>query len=349
MDKRKNPPSRRTSKIVYSIIIPVLEINDYIRQENLPACNKLRSNNFEVIILPNKVTVDDKKLKKKYSWLRIIPTGKISRPAPKRNIGAKKAKGEILAFIDDDAYPTPNWLTNADRLFEKNNVEALFGPGILPLSTNLWEKVFDEVLKTWIGSGGLSYRFTPHRERYVDDVASMNFFIKKNVFAKLCGFDGDFWPGEDSKLCENLVHKYKGKILYSPKIIIYHHRRDKLIPYLKQHGQYGFHRGAFFAHGDRNSRRLFYLAPTALVIYLLFLLIIRNTLHVTGYTIDIYFPLIAYLILASTVAISAIKNTRNLKIAFLSTIVLFLMHVTYGIKFIQGLVTGFIYRDKIYK
>lgn len=335
-------------KIIYSIIIPVRAINDYIIKENLPSCDKLNHDQFEVIILPNQVTKEDNKLEKKYPWLRIIPTGQITRPAPKRNIGAKNARGEILAFIDDDAYPTRNWLKNADKLFEKNKVEALFGPGILPPHTNIWEKVFDEILKTWVGSGGLSYRFTPQEKRFVDDVASMNFFIYKKIFQKLHGFDSDYWPGEDSKLCESLVYDHKGKILYSPEIIIYHHRRDKLLPYLKQHGQYGFHRGAFFAHGDKNSRQLFYLAPSGFVLYLVLLLVARFTLHDTRYIITIYLPLFTYFLLSMTVFLPAIKNTRNLKIALLSTIVLFLMHTIYGIKFIQGLIVGFLRKDRIY-
>ena len=32
-------------------------------------------------------------------------------PATGRNIGAKHASGKLLAFIDSDAYPNPNWLS----------------------------------------------------------------------------------------------------------------------------------------------------------------------------------------------------------------------------------------------
>ena len=44
--------------------------------------------------------------------LRVIPTGK-TRPAEKRNAGIRAAKGEVVAFLDDDAYPVPSWLEHA--------------------------------------------------------------------------------------------------------------------------------------------------------------------------------------------------------------------------------------------
>ena len=92
----------------------------------------------------------------------------------------------------------------------------------------------------------------------------MNFLIKKNVFEELGGFNNEYWPGEDSKLCEDLVYKNEGKIFYHPEVCVYHHRRDNLKGFLKQHANYGYHRGAFFAHGDKNSRRLSYIIPTFL-------------------------------------------------------------------------------------
>ena len=326
----------------------MLKINDFVLRENLPAHQKLNYKDFEVIILPNEVTQNERLLEKKYPFLRLIPTHNITRPAQKRDRGAKEARGEIFAFIDDDAYPTKNWLEQATHLLNTAKVDAICGPGILPGNAEFWEKVFDEILKTWIGSGGLSYRFTPGKKQFVDDFPSMNFLIKKEVFLRLEGFNSNYWPGEDSKLCEDLVYKLKGKILYSPDVKIYHHRRNKLLPYLKQHGQYGFHRGAFLAHGDRNSRHLCYLAPTLFFLYLTLLPFVLFILHSIPYMWLFYVPLISYIILLSTIFLSASKNTNSLKIACSSTIVLFLMHVVYGVKFINGFIVGVAKKEKIY-
>ena len=156
-----------------SVIIPVKALSQYLLFENFPALKKQIYKNFEVVVLPNKASKEDKSLLKQYSWLRIIPTGKVTRPAEKRDIGVKKSKGEIIAFIDDDACPASDWLQNAVKFFSQKNIVAVCGPGVLPHKTNLWEKVFDEILKTWTGSGEYAYRFIPQKKRYVDDYPSM--------------------------------------------------------------------------------------------------------------------------------------------------------------------------------
>ncbi len=324
-----------------SIIIPVKKLSSYLISENLPAFKKQTYKYFEVIVLPNQKTKDDKTLLKKYPWLRVIATGKITRPAEKRDHGVKHAKGDIIAFIDDDAYPTSEWLQNAVNSFTSKKIVAVCGPGILPPNTSLWEKIFDEVLKTRVGSGEYAYRFIQHKKQYVDDYPSMNFFVLKKEFQAVGGFNSNYWPGEDSKLCKDLVYERNGRILYTPTVVSYHHRRNNLIGFLKQHGNYGFHRGAFFAHGDRNSRRLSYLIPTIFVFYFLGSIIYHPSSI-------IYIPLFIYLFLIVYLSIRSFLNTKNILIAFLSPIVLFLTHLTYGILFVKGFIIGLIKKERIY-
>lgn len=331
-----------------SVIIPVKKISSYLLTESLPAFNKQTYKHFEVIVLPSRKSEDDRLWLDTYSWLRIVSTKKVTKPAEKRDIGVKKSRGEIIAFIDDDAYPNQRWLKDAIKLFTGKKIVAVCGPGILPPSANFWEKIFDEILKSWIGSGEYTYRFIPQKKRYVDDYPSMNFFILKREFMAVGGFNNDYWPGEDSKLCEDLIYKRHGLILYSPKIISYHHRRNNIIGFLKQHSNYGFHRGAFFAHGDRNSVRLSYVIPTLFVLYLFFLILnslfsILNTKYFILYT-----PLLIYFFLMIYLFIHSLVNTKKLFIAFLSPFVLFLTHLTYGILFIKGFVKGFIKKERIY-
>ncbi len=326
-----------------SVIIPVKEITDYLRHENMPAMSEQTYKNFEVIVLPNKLSGEDKTLLLKYPWLRIIPTGKITRPAQKRDMGVKNASGNIIAFIDDDAYPEKNWLKNATQIFDQKKVDAICGPGLLPQNTNRWEQIFDVILCSPFGSGGYRYRFMKDTSRYVDDYPSMNFLIKKDVFNELGGFNNEYWPGEDSKLCEDLVYKIRGKIFYHPDVTVYHHRRNNLKGFLKQHANYGYHRGAFFAHGDKNSRRLSYLIPTFFVLYFFFLIFYLLS--------SIFYP---YL-LSSTFYLPVLPLFTYFLLAFLflyksliAIPVLFLTHVIYGTMFIKGFIVGLLKKKRIY-
>lgn len=334
-----------------SVIIPVKEIGAYSIDEGLPGLNRLDYPYFEVLLLPNTASPRDIKLQKKYPWLRIIPTDDITRPAQKRNIGARASKGDIIAFIDDDAYPSPKWLKKAASLFQEKKVEAVCGPGVLPEKTNEWEQIFDLLLKSPIGSGGYAYRFTPEKERYVDDYPSMNLLIKKKTFLDLGGFDNDYWPGEDSKLCEDLVYKKNGKIFYHPDVLIYHHRRDNLKGFLKQHSQYGYHRGAFFAHGDKNSQRIAYLIPTLFVLYLLGLGAVY--ILISPIASMILFPLLTiplklYIIGVIIQGVFFSIATQNISVSILAAMALVMTHITYGIFFIKGFIVGWQKKDRIY-
>lgn len=334
---------------IVSVIIPVKEIGYFLIFENLQAFTKQDYIFFEVIVLPNAHTPYDLELLKQYKFLRIIPTGKITRPAEKRDRGVQEARGSIIAFIDDDAYPTETWLEKAVANFEDKKVAAVCGPGVIPPTANRWEKIFDEGLKSPIGSGGYAYRFFPKSPpRYVDDYPSMNFLIQKDIFLKLGGFNSDFWPGEDSKLCNDLVYKEKGKIYYDPDVMIYHHRRNNLKDYLKQHAQYGFHRGAFFAEGDKNSRRPTYLMPTAFVVYLFVLLLTSPLILANRLSIVMAVPGILYAFLLTYQFSSSLINTRDLFLALGSACTLFLTHVVYGIMFMKGFFKKAIQRQGIY-
>src|SRR4030042_2916816 len=91
------------------------------------ACQGLDYPDFEIIILPDLLNKDCLWQKKaslgEDRSVKIIPTGVIT-PPKKRDMALGYAKGEILAFIDDDAYPKKNWLKNAIINFQDERVAA---------------------------------------------------------------------------------------------------------------------------------------------------------------------------------------------------------------------------------
>ena len=102
------------SNLKVSIIIPFQKENDYLI-ETIYHIDKLNYKNIEVMLLPDfDITQKfiDTNLKDISFEYQIIPTDAVS-PAIKRDIGADKCTGEILAFIDDDAYPAKDWLNKA--------------------------------------------------------------------------------------------------------------------------------------------------------------------------------------------------------------------------------------------
>lgn len=318
-----------------SIIIPLKEINDYVR-EAIPHILNLDYENFEILIFPDNETQET------FQKTRVIATGFIG-PAQKRDLALKYAQGEILAFIDDDAYPKKDWLKNAIRYFDDPEIAAVCGPGITPLNNSIKQKASGWVCSSALAGPKISYRYFPGPKREVNDYPTMNFIIRKTDFKTRGGFDSHFWPGEDSELCLGLTKKMGKKIIYDPEIVVFHHRRPLFFPHLKQISRYGLHRGYFARILPETSRHLVYFIPSLFVLFLLFfpLAIFLSKIFsfslLNSYLLNIYLMLnTLYLILLACTSFWVYLKERNFKVALLVIPGIFFTHFWYGTKFIQG-------------
>lgn len=313
----------------FSIIIPIKEISDYLK-ESIPVILNLDYKDYEIIIIPNEKP-DEIPAYLKNKRIRIIPSGKVS-PSIKRDIGAKNSKGEYLAFIDDDAYPEKNWLKVAEDIFKTKEIAAIGGPAITPENDSISQKASGLLFETLFGGGGVSYRYKPAKESfYVDDYPSVNLIVSKKAFFDVGGFDNEFWPGEDTKFCLDLIKKGY-KIWYSHELIVYHHRRKLFKPHLKQIGNYGKHRGYFAKKFPETSFKLTYFAPAIFLIGNLFLLVL--SLFSLFFLKLWMILLLTYFILMT---IDVFARTSHIRIGFLTVISIFLTHLTYGAMFIIGI------------
>ncbi len=198
------------------------------------------------------------------SSVRVHPTGRL-RPAEKRNLGIGLATGDIVAFLDDDAYPTPQWLAQATRYFARSEVAAVGGPALTPPHDPPAAQLGGRVYANVLVSGGYRYRYICERVRDVDDLPSCNLLVRTKVLRELGGFNTRYWPGEDTILCDAIAHRMGKRIVYDPWSTVYHHRRPLFAPHLRQVGRYAQHRGFFARRFPRTSRRPGYMLPSLLL------------------------------------------------------------------------------------
>ncbi len=315
-----------------SIIIPTRDINDYLRQ-SISEILKLDYRDFEILVLP------DQKTEIVFDKTRIIPTN--AGPAVKRDLAVKEAKGEILAFLDDDAYPARDWLKNATPYFKKANIAAVCGPGITPPEDSPKQKASGWVSASILGGGTLNFRFLAKKKREVKDFPSMNFLVRKTDFNKINGFNSEFWPGEDTKLCLDLTKKLNKKIIYDPRVLVFHHRRPLFKEYLKQNCGYGLYRGYFARILPETSRKLVYFIPMFFAIFVIGLPIWMFFVS-SGRSFLFFFyirTLIFYSLLLLLTAFWVLFRTKSIKIALLTIPGIFLTHICYGLCFFKGLFT----------
>ena len=310
----------------YSFIIPVKEINDYIR-EAIPNILRIERDDYEIIIYPDEVNSET------WSKARQIATGP-GGPAMKRSLASRDALGEVIIFIDDDAYPAPDFLDKLDQAFANDSTVAVGGPAITPAHNSFKQKVSGAVFLSAL-SGGCPERYVPLGEqRYVDDWPSVNLSVRRSAFEQVGGFDSSYWPGEDTLFCLDLIKKTGQKILYLPDAIVWHHRREGFMRHMKQVGAYGLHRGHFARKFPETSRKFKYFIPTMLLLYL-----------IGGFIASWFVPwfrwlyilgLVVYLLAIVKSFFDIVKHEKPI-IALSALPYIVGTHVVYGGNFLKGL------------
>ncbi len=313
-----------------SVIVPAKSINNYI-VESVGHLENLLYEHFEVLIFPD----EDDGGHDFPRFVRIIETGPIG-PAEKRDLSIKYARGEILAFLDDDAYPRPDWLINAVHHFTNAEVAAVGGPAVTPKDDDIWQKASGAVYESYLGGGGLTYRYLPRTLREVDDFPSVNLLIRKDIFSDLGGFDCAYYPGEDTKLCLDIT-KLGKKIIYDPDVYVWHHRRRLFREHLHQIASYAKHRGFFAKKHPETSLRLSYFLPT---LFTFGLVIGLAGAFYSKIVAVIYLSVISiYLVAALASGLRAALTKQIVWLILLVPTGIFLTHITYGCNFLGGLLS----------
>ncbi len=297
-------------------------------EECLNALAHQTHRHFEVIVLPD----GPADLGPRPFPLRVIPTGK-ARPAEKRNMGAVAAEGAVVGFIDDDAYPAPNWLEHAVKYFTLSDVGAVGGPGVTPPGDPFMAQAGGRVYANPLVSGNFRYRYVgDHVRSRVDDFPSCNLLVDAKTLKAVKGYRTDFWPGEDTILCSDIVLGQGKRIVYDPWVQVFHHRRPLFGPHLRQIGRYALHRGHFAKRFPATSLRLSYLLPSFFV-----------TGVILGAACAPLHPWIRTAYLSGLLCYAAITFVSAFSFRPLLWLVTWLgvmaTHLVYGVRFAQGLLS----------
>ncbi len=218
--------TERKKKWTASVIIPA-----YNAAHTIQAC--LAALHQQTILPAEIIVVDDGSkdatpaLVREYPRVKLI-TQSNQGPARARNVGAGKAVGDIIVFLDSDCVPEKNWLEEILSPFDDESIVGVQGAyrshqksivarfDQLDIETRYhrMEKAFAQGKLDWIGSYSAAYR--------------------RSVFAASKGFDETFpkASGEDAELSYRLASQGK-KLAFNPSAIVYHTHPETLGKYLK--------------------------------------------------------------------------------------------------------------------
>ena len=186
---------------------------------------------YEIIVVDDGSKDRTHEIAGKFSNVRRIqvPNGGLSRA---RNLGIEAARGEVVAFIDSDAYADPDWLYYMVSALDEHGAAAVGGPNLSPPADGFTAQCIDE-------SPGNPTCVLVDNER-AEHIPGCNMAFRKEAFNVVGMFDAQHRAaGDDVDLCWRLLVADK-KIVYHPSAVVWHHRRPTIRTYLRQQKGYGF-------------------------------------------------------------------------------------------------------------
>lgn len=95
-------------------------------------------------------------------------------------VGARQARGDILAVIGKNARPAGNWVAAAVPYLSRGNVSVVVVPAVTPSSSSLRERAAAAVLESRLGGGSRRSRFLPGNVRVTKDHPTDSFVVRRD-------------------------------------------------------------------------------------------------------------------------------------------------------------------------
>jgi GT2 family glycosyltransferase len=148
-----------------------------------------------------------------------------------RNTGLAAATGEIVAYLDDDARPDPDWLSHLAGTFSRSDHVGVGGPNLTPAG--------DGPIAQCVAHSPGNPTHVLLTDEEAEHLPGCNMAFRKSALEAIGGFDPRFrTAGDDVDVCWRL--RERGWTLgFSPAATVWHHRRSSVTAYLKQQRGYG--------------------------------------------------------------------------------------------------------------
>ncbi|PRP90349.1 putative glycosyltransferase EpsH [Enhygromyxa salina] len=199
-------------------------------RDTLRGLRRLEYPDYEVIVVDDGSTDATPKIVAEYPEVWLIRTENRGLSAA-RNLGWQAAEGEIVAYIDDDAYPDPHWLHFLAHGFTTGDWVGVGGPNLAPPGDG---PIADCVANA---PGGPVQVLISDVE--AEHIPGCNMAFRREALAAIDGFDPRYRAaGDDVDLCWRLQES-GGRIGFHAGAMNWHHRRNSLIAYWRQQIGYG--------------------------------------------------------------------------------------------------------------
>jgi GT2 family glycosyltransferase len=190
---------------------------------------RLSYQNYEVVVVDDGSSDGSAQIASEFNF-RVITTENRGLGSA-RNTGIRAARGEIIAFIDDDAFPDANWLTYLVNGLIGTDHVGVGGPNIPPYD--------DGAIAECVACAPGGPVHVLLSDTLAEHVPGCNMAFRRSALEEVGGFDPQFrTAGDDVDLCWRLQDR-GWTIGFHPAAVVWHHRRSSLRAYWRQQVGYG--------------------------------------------------------------------------------------------------------------
>jgi len=272
------------------------------------------------------------------------------------NVAIAATESELVMFTDDDVIVPEEWVSSLSRWFERPEVAGVGGPNFGPPEhSTLLQQVIDVSFCSRIFTTGTNYGKIGESElEEVDQLPGVNSAYRRSVLKEVGSFSEGSIGAEDVLLDHSI--RSSGHRLWTDRTAIMWHRRRNLARVRKQISNYGLVRTLVSnQHSELRSWSHVMVAlfpPIVIASFAAFYWGSNNGGFATPWwdfslnALELSFERIGVLALPWLIILynviawygSAVGNSPNRSLAtvFLSPIVIFTLHWSYGIGVLRG-------------
>jgi O-antigen biosynthesis protein len=199
-------------------------------QSCLQSLQQLNYPDYEVILVDDGSTDQTPDIAKLFPQTRYLRQTNQGLSAA-RNAGIRAARGEVVAFTDDDCRADEDWLCYLVGDLVRSEFVGMGGPNFLPPEDSC---VAAAVV---VSPGGPAHVMLTDRE--AEHIPGCNMAFFKWALEEVGMFNPIYRKaGDDVDVCWRLQER-NYKIGFSPAAVVWHYRRSTVKAYLKQQAGYG--------------------------------------------------------------------------------------------------------------
>lgn len=276
---------------------------------------------------------------KRFPWIRLLDNNRRITPAA-LNIGIQSSRGHMVVRMDAHTVYPPDYILKLVEWIERSKADNVGGICITqPANQTPKAQAIAVGLSHPWGVGNSHFRIGATAPKWVDTVPFGCF--RKEVFDKIGLFDERLIRNQDDEFNHRLI-KSGGRILLVPEIVSYYTARESLGQLWMMYYQYGYFKPlAVRTIGAVMTLRQ--LVPSAFVMSLALTAILapwsRLMLMLFGSII------VSYGVLNLCIAVS-VAVRKGWRCGFWSTAVFPVLHISYGVGYLKGMLDFFILRKQ---